>query len=108
MLLPGLLCLLVSAPPTARAAEAVVVERYSLPNGLDVVLHDDDRYPLVAVRDHVSIADFGHDALDTRDDSVDCVTGSTTIKGGSLGARTPIHLTPPGAPEADNWDRPLS
>jgi predicted Zn-dependent peptidase len=25
-------------------------QRYRLPNGLDVVLHDDDRYPLVAVR----------------------------------------------------------
>jgi hypothetical protein len=49
-----------------------------------------------------------NDSLGTRDYSVDCVTGSTTIKGGTLGQRTPIHIGPPGAPEAGNWDQPLS
>jgi hypothetical protein len=57
---------------------------------------------------HVFRTTSVNDALGTRDYSVDCITGSTTIKGGSLGARTPIHLAPPGAPEASNWDQPLS
>ena len=57
---------------------------------------------------HVFRTTSVNDSLGTRDYSVDCVTGSTTIKGGTLGARTPIHIAPPGAPESDNWDSPLS
>jgi zinc protease len=38
-----------SAPPST-AASPLAHERYSLANGLDVVLHDDDRYPIVEVR----------------------------------------------------------
>jgi len=48
-----------------------------------------------------------NDALGTRDYAIDCITGASTIKGGSLGARMPHSIAPPGDPEADNWGTPL-
>lgn len=53
-MLVGLLLgmMLASAPaPSDAASDAVIPHRrYRLANGLDVVLHDDDSYPLIAVR----------------------------------------------------------
>lgn len=63
---------------------------------------------MISLEAHVFRTTSVNDALGTRDYCVDCITGSTTIKGGSLGVRTPIHLPPPGVPEASNWDPPLS
>jgi hypothetical protein len=49
-----------------------------------------------------------NDALGTRDYAIDCITGASTIKGGSLGARMPNSIDPPGSPEADNWGELLN
>jgi hypothetical protein len=62
----------------------------------------------ISVEVHVFRTTSVNDSLGTRDYSIDCVTGSSTIKGGTLGARTPTHIDPPGDPEADNWESPLS
>lgn len=48
-----------------------------------------------------------NDALGTRDYAIDCITGASTIKGGSLGARMPVSQPPVGSPEAGNWGEPL-
>lgn len=49
-----------------------------------------------------------NDALGTRDYAIDCITGASTIKGGSLGDRMPVSQPPPGeAPSAGNWGTPL-
>ena len=64
--------------------------------------------PQLAIEVHVIRTTSVNDSLGTRDYSVDCVTGSSTIKGGSLGQRQPEHLAPPATPEADNWGEPLS
>jgi zinc protease len=52
MLLPSLLATLVAAgaPESSGGRGMIPHERYTLDNGLDVVLHHDDRIPLVAVR----------------------------------------------------------
>ncbi|MCB9514806.1 MAG: hypothetical protein H6693_01270 [Candidatus Latescibacteria bacterium] len=47
----GLLLVLAAAQP-ARAADelpALAIEHYELPNGLDVILHEDHSTPIVAV-----------------------------------------------------------
>ncbi|MCA9706481.1 MAG: hypothetical protein KDK70_11580 [Myxococcales bacterium] len=50
-----------------------------------------------------------NDAIGTRDYSIDCITGSSTIRGGTLGDRTPQPIDPPGAgPQSDDWDAPLN
>jgi hypothetical protein len=48
-----------------------------------------------------------NDALGTRDYAIDCITGASTIKGGSLGARMPVSIAPPGTPESEDWGEPL-
>lgn len=48
-----------------------------------------------------------NDAVGKRDFAVDCVNGSSTIKGGSLGKRQPTPMAPIAEAEADNWDPPL-
>lgn len=48
-----------------------------------------------------------NDALGTRDYAIDCITGASTIKGGSLGARMPHSIVPPGEPESDDWGATL-
>lgn len=49
-----------------------------------------------------------NDALGTRDYSIDCITGASTIKGGSLGSRQPSPIEPPGTPESEDWGAPLN
>jgi hypothetical protein len=44
-----------------------------------------------------------NDAIGTRDYAIDCITGASTIKGGSLGARMPHSIVPPGTPESEDW-----
>jgi len=44
-----------------------------------------------------------NDAIGTRDYSIDCITGASTIRGGSLGARTPEAPPTPWTPESDDW-----
>ena len=50
-----------------------------------------------------------NDAIGTRDYSIDCITGSSTIRGGSLGPRTPepIPSASIASPDADNWGEEL-
>jgi len=62
----------------------------------------------ISLEVHVIRTTSVNDSLGTRDYSVDCVTGSSTIKGGTLGSRQPEHLPPTGTPESDNWGDPLS
>lgn len=40
---------------------------------------------------------------DTRDYSIDGITAASTIRGGSLGPRTPTPLTPFGIPASNDW-----
>ena len=49
-----------------------------------------------------------NDAIGTRDYSIDCITGASTIRGGSLGGRTPTPLIPLGMPESDDWGELLN
>ncbi|MEM9460327.1 MAG: hypothetical protein AAGF11_39515 [Myxococcota bacterium] len=49
-----------------------------------------------------------NDAIGTRDYSIDCITGASTIRGGTLGARTPTPLIPLGVPESDDWGELLN
>jgi hypothetical protein len=44
-----------------------------------------------------------NDAIGTRQYAIDCITGASTIKGGSLGSRQPHSIAPPGTPESENW-----
>lgn len=48
-----------------------------------------------------------NESVGTRDYAIDCVTGSSTIKGGTLGARHPQVIPCTGTPEAGNWGPPL-
>lgn len=49
-----------------------------------------------------------NETVGTRDYCVDCVTGSSTIRGGTLGSRTPQPIDPPGTPESDDWGELLN
>ncbi|MEX1367294.1 MAG: hypothetical protein AB1Z98_29475, partial [Nannocystaceae bacterium] len=50
-----------------------------------------------------------NDAIGTRDYSIDCITGASTIRGGDLGARQPqpIAAATLGTPESSDWDAEL-
>ncbi len=62
----------------------------------------------ISIEVHVFRNTSVNDSLGTRDYAVDCVTGSSTIKGGTLGSRHPEHIAPPGTPESSNWGDPLN
>lgn len=62
----------------------------------------------ISVEVHVFRNTSVNDSLGTRDYTIDCVTGSSTIKGGTLGARQAQHIAPPGTPESSNWGDPLN
>ena len=49
-----------------------------------------------------------NDAIGTRDYSIDCITGASTIRGGTLGARTPEPIDPTESPESDDWGECLN
>ena len=49
-----------------------------------------------------------NDAIGTRDYSIDCITGASSIRGGQLGKRTPQPLPSPGTPESADWDTELN
>jgi hypothetical protein len=44
-----------------------------------------------------------NDAIGTREYAIDCITGASTIKGGSLGQRQPHSIAPPGDPDSEDW-----
>jgi hypothetical protein len=44
-----------------------------------------------------------NDAIGTRQYAIDCITGASTIKGGTLGQRSPHSIAPPGTPESEDW-----
>jgi hypothetical protein len=52
---------------------------------------------------HVVRHEVVNDAIGTRDYAIDCITGASTIKGGSLGQRMPHSIDPPGAPDSSDW-----
>ena len=64
----------------------------------------DDQPGSMGYEVHVVRVSNQNDALGTRDYTIDCITGSSTIRGGTL-ARQPEHLDPPGMTEqpAGNW-----
>lgn len=51
-----------------------------------------------------------NDAIGTRDYSIDCITGASTIRGGDLGTRQPqpIAAATLGTPESSDWDAELN
>jgi zinc protease len=57
--------MLAPASPDAAADPVIPHRRYRLENGLDVVLHDDDSYPLIAVRVVYHVGSM-HDPADKR------------------------------------------
>lgn len=69
----------------------------------------DDQPGSLGFEVHVVRVSNQNDALGTRDYSIDCITGSSTIKGGQL-TRQPEHLDTPGMTEqpAGNWGAPFN
>jgi hypothetical protein len=55
---------------------------------------------------HVIRHEVVNDALGTRDYTIDCITGSSTIKGGAP-TRNPDIIPPYGPADGGNWDAPL-
>lgn len=55
---------------------------------------------------HVIRHEVVNDALGTRDYTIDCITGSSTLKGGSI-TRMPTSIPPYGPSDGDNWAAPL-
>jgi len=58
---------------------------------------------MISFETHVVRVITQNDAIGTRDYAIDCVTGASTIRGGSLGGRMPWPLFPINVPDADNW-----
>jgi hypothetical protein len=69
----------------------------------------DDQAGSMGFEVHVVRVSNQNDALGTRDYSIDCITGSSTIKGGQL-TRQPEHLDTPGMTDqpAGNWAAPFN
>lgn len=44
-----------------------------------------------------------NEAIGTRQYYIDCITGASSIRGGTLGGRTPKTIDPPGSPESEDW-----
>jgi len=62
----------------------------------------------IAVEVHTVRVITQNDAIGTRDYAIDCVTGASTIRGGTLGARQPQPIACPGSPESDDWGTELN
>ncbi|MCA9654846.1 MAG: hypothetical protein H6712_26265 [Myxococcales bacterium] len=64
----------------------------------------------IASEVHVVRVVTQNDAIGTRDYSIDCITGASTIRGGDLGARQPEPIDPGtiGTPDSSDWGAPLN